>query len=161
MRCGVCGRPPQSEIDAGKEVLLPREVADEGCFQEFADEYARLKALDPPATDKEAADQAHAFAVRKHDARGLASFNARTLLWLQRNAQGLHALTGQPMVKTVRDVSGVPVVVGGVIQTVAYTAAEINAIKAEYQTKLDARLRADDKAAKSPGEKFAEELGLR
>jgi len=160
MRCPACGRPPQSELDAGKEALLPGEPVDQGCYQEFQTEYSRLKALTPVPTNKDAADKALTLAQNNHSTREKAVFDAKTLLWLQRNAQGLHALTGLPMVKTVRDVGGMPVVVAGVIQTTAYTVGEMTMIKAEYQRKLDDRMRADDKGAKTPGQRAAEEMGL-
>jgi hypothetical protein len=168
VRCGACGRPPQSEIDAGREALKPGEPVDQGCFQEILDENDRLIALvdDKGArivTDKEAADQALASAVIKHSARELVDFNAKTLSWLQRNAQGLHAVTGLPLThKTLTDLDGVPILdVQGKRQLVPLTAGELATLKAGYQATLNDRLRAADKDAETPGEKFIREAKAR
>ena len=138
-RCGACGRPPQSEIDAGREVLLPREAADQGCFAEFQAEYARLKATVPAPSDKEASDRALAFAQGKHQNREHTAYEATIELRLERNAAGLHALTGA---------------------TLTATGATLIQIKADAQERLDAFNAVRDPAAKSPGEKFKEALGL-
>lgn len=35
MRCPICGRPPQAEITADRESLLPREIACQGCVADL------------------------------------------------------------------------------------------------------------------------------
>lgn len=143
MRCGACGRPPQSEITAGKESLLPREIVDQGCYQEFQAEYARLKALGQ--SDKEAADQALELAKRNHAARERTDFEAKILLRIQRNAQGLHAETGAALPSSMT--------VGSEVITKAQ-------VMADAQARLDSLTKLNDKNAKSPAEDFKDALGL-
>ena len=87
-RCEVCGRPPQSEIDAGKESLLPLEIACQGCH----DEYLAF-AADPDNTDA----QALAMARRNHENREEALMKAVILARYEKNAAGLHGATGAPL----------------------------------------------------------------
>lgn len=97
-RCEVCGRPPQSEIDAGKESLLPGEIACQGCH----DEYLAF-AADPDNTDA----QALAMARRKHEAREAAQMRAVILERYERNAAGLHGATGLPLALSGAELQGV------------------------------------------------------
>jgi len=87
-RCEACGRPPQSELDSGKESLLPREVACQGCYAEIAADKAVLDAKGARIyTDAQAVARARA----NHGKREQAAFDALMTKRLQNNIAGKHA----------------------------------------------------------------------
>jgi hypothetical protein len=90
-RCEACGRPPQSEIDAGKESLHPREIADQGCYAAIQALKAELDAKgDRAYTDA----QAVAAGRRGHEDRELRAYQLQTIQKYDSNAAGKSAVDG-------------------------------------------------------------------